>query len=242
MKEQLLINGFMVEAVYSDETVERVLRPFLRTLAEKQRRQSGRLIAFLAAPPATGKSTLAAFLQKLAGDMSGMPPVQALGMDGFHYHQDYILSHTAQREGKTVPMKQIKGAPESFDVLKLQKTLEDMRTQDITWPVYDRTLHDVVEDAVHVTAPIVLVEGNYLLLDQPVWRELTHDYAVFVLAEETQLRERLIVRKMRGGATEVEALRHYNNCDGPNVRLCLQGHLPCDEVWQMTGEGEYKRT
>lgn len=242
MKKTLLINGFQVEAVYDDAAVQGIFLPLLTHLAQLHRKHNRRIVAFIAAPPATGKSTLAVFLQEIAAGLSDMPQVQAIGMDGFHYPQEYIASHSVWRDGQEMPMQRVKGAPESFDVEKLRAALEKLRAEDVLWPVYDRRLHDVVENAVHVTAPIVLVEGNYLLLDAPIWRELPHDYAVFIAAEESQLRERLLGRKMRGGATKEEALSHYKTTDGPNVRLCLQKRLPADLQLRMTGDGAFEIT
>jgi len=239
IRENLLINGFSVEAFYDEQTVREVFVPLLRHLKELHKKSGRRIVAFIAAPPATGKSTLAAFLEKLSMQMPNMPRVQAVGMDGFHYPQAYIASHTVWRDGAEISMQRVKGAPESFDVMKLRAALEYLRDEDVLWPVYDRRLHDVVENAVCVTAPIVLLEGNYLLLDAPVWRDLPHDYAVFIAAEESQLRGRLLERKMRGGATEVQALSHYETADGPNVRLCLENSLPADLHLRMTGDGRY---
>lgn len=239
MKQTLLINGFAVEAQYDEQTVQEIFQPLIRHLAALQAQNGKRVIAFIAAPPAAGKSTLAAFLQQLAREMDGVPPVQAVGMDGFHYPQSYIACHTAMRDGKRIPMQQIKGAPESFDVQKLTCALEKMRIGDVLWPAYDRRLHDVVENAICVNAPIVLVEGNYLLLDAPVWRNLQCDYSLFIEASEAQLRDRLLQRKMRGGATLEQALVHYENCDGPNVRLCLAARRACDLTLTMIGDGAY---
>ena len=100
-------------------------------------------------------------------------------------------------------------------------------------------LHDVVEEAIPVTAPIVLVEGNYLLLDQPIWRDLPRDYAVFITADEILLRQRLIERKMRGDKTHEQAALFYQESDGPNVRLCLSSHLPCDLELQLLPNGTF---
>ena len=240
IKETLLINGFPVEATYDEKTVQEIFVPWLHRLKALHEKSNQRVVAFIAAPPATGKSTLATFLELLAVQIPDMPRVQAIGMDGFHYPQSYIASHTVTRGEEVWPMQRVKGAPESFDVEKLSAALQKLRTgEEVLWPIYDRTLHDVVENALHVTAPIVLVEGNYLLLDAPVWRDLPHDYAVFIVAEEAQLRDRLLQRKMRGGATEEAALSHYETADGPNVRLCLQKRLPADLTLQMTGDGTY---
>lgn len=230
MQMSLTINGFPVEAAYPDKAVSEIFLPFLlrlRAMATDGRRK----IVFLAAPPATGKSTLASFLEAYAATIPGMPKVQAVGMDGFHYPNRYLDSHTTTLRGETVPLRTVKGAPPSFDAEGLRDSLTRLQEADITWPVYDRNLHDPVPDALQITAPIVLVEGNWLLLPEPRWQHLPHDYSVFITAREEQLRQRLLQRKMRGGATVEEALRHYENSDGPNVRLCLAAHDPAQEEW-----------
>ena len=235
----LLINGFDVQARFDEAAVNDLFLPFLRALTAMSRGRDGRLVAFLAAPPAAGKSTLAAFLEKLSRETDGLTPVQALGMDGFHFHQDYILGHTVVRDGVEIPMKTVKGAPDTFDVMKLDAALRALKHGPVNWPFYDRRLHDVVEDAVPVTAPVVIVEGNWLLLNRPVWRDLPRDVSAFVTADESLLRGRLIARKERGGLSHDEALAFYDRCDGPNVRLCLSESLNADRTWRMTGEGRF---
>lgn len=130
-------------------------------------------------------------------------PVQAVGLDGFHYHQDYILTHSVTfQDGRTLPMKQLKGSPETYDVVHFQEKLKALRHSDPLWPVYDRRFHDVIEDQLPVTAPIVLIEGNWLLFQEGLWRKLAGqaDYTIFIKAEERALKERLLQRKM----TEVQ--------------------------------------
>ena len=240
MRKNFMINGLPVEAVFDTQTVEEILRPLLLHWQEMQCQKGERVIVFLAAPPGTGKSTLAAFLEVLADEM-GIKGFQTVGMDGFHYPQKYIAAHTVIRDGKEIPMQRVKGAPDSFDAVKLSDMLWKLRREDTSFPGYDRTLHDVVENQTQVTGNIVLIEGNYLLLDEPVWRDLPHDYSVFVEAEESQLRERLLARKMLSGATKEAALSHYQSADGPNVRLTLKKRLPADVTLRMTGAGEFIR-
>ncbi|MBQ1946024.1 MAG: nucleoside/nucleotide kinase family protein [Clostridia bacterium] len=236
MRRTFMINGLPVDAVFAPQTVEEVLRPLLVRWQEMQRKKGGRLIVFLAAPPGTGKSTLAAFMQELARE-KGIEGFQAVGMDGFHHLQKYIASHTVIRDGREIPMQRVKGAPDSFDVYKLKNALEEMRRENVSWPGYDRTLHDVVENQTLVTGSIVLVEGNYFRLDRDVWRDMPHDFSVFIEAEEEQLRKRLLERKMKSGATEEAALAHYESSDGPNVRLTLKERLPADMTLKMLGDG-----
>ena len=77
--------------------------------------------------------------------------IQAIGLDGFHYHSDYINSHNAVVMGKEVPMKKVKGCPETYDTKKLEDKLKKIKEEDILWPIYDRNIHDVVEDVEKIT-------------------------------------------------------------------------------------------
>ena len=240
MNVSLSINGFSVDARFDDASVRGLLLPLLHELTARQKQLGRRLIVLLAAPPGAGKSTLASFLEKLSRETPALAPVQALGMDGFHFHQDYILTHTIVKDGNENPMRLIKGAPESFDVQRLCRFLDAAPEGKILWPYYDRTLHDVVEDAIPISAPILLIEGNWLLLDRPEW-SLPGDVSIFIDAEESLLRSRLIARKMRGGSTHEEALAHYARTDGPNITLCRSCRRPADFVFTMTGDGFYTK-
>ena len=234
------VNGFEVKAHYDGKSIGDIFLPLLEKLSCAQRVKADRLIVFLAAPPAVGKSTLAAFLEMLSRQRREFVPVQALGMDGFHHHQNYILSHTVMRNGEEIPMKSVKGAPESFDLKKLASMLEHVRTEDVKWPFYDRRLHDVVEDVIPVSADILLVEGNWLLLDEPGWRDLKCDFSIFVGAEEAQLKDRLIDRKMRGGLSRADAEAFYVACDGPNIRRCMAHSRRGDMNLVLLGDGMFR--
>ena len=231
------VNGFEVRARYDENAVNGIFIPLLEKLSEMRREKNSRLVVFLAAPPAVGKSTLAAFLEMLSAELKMPFALQALGMDGFHYHQDYILTHTVNRDGKEVPMKSVKGAPESFDLDKLADMLLRVRTENLKWPFYDRKLHDVVEDAIPVEGDILLIEGNWLLLDEPDWKKLVCDYGIFAGAEEHQLRNRLIERKMQGGLSREAAEAFYDACDGPNIRRCMAGSRRADVNLTLLGDG-----
>ena len=237
------INGHEVHATYTDESVEQIFVPLLQHLTRLQQHKGSRVLAMLAAPPATGKSTLVAFLEHLSRTTPGVCPVQAIGMDGFHRRQEYLDTHLMERDGMQVPMARYKGAPETFDLKLMQAALESVASgESCGWPVYDRTIHDPRENAVQVTAPIVLIEGNWLLLDEAPWSHLASlaDYTIFLQADEAGVRERAITRKAKGGISREEAEAHYDRSDGPNVHRVLTHSLPADCTICLQPDGDLR--
>ncbi|MCQ2437118.1 MAG: nucleoside/nucleotide kinase family protein [Clostridia bacterium] len=229
MDFDLTVNGLPVKASYD----EALLRSLLTRMKAMKRG-----IVFIAAPPGAGKSTLATALEKLGNTMEG-PSVQALGMDGFHHTAAYIADHTVCRDGETVPMASVKGAPESFDLEKLAAALKNVR--DRKWPIYDRRLHDVVEDAIDVTGDILIIEGNYLLLDEDGWRDLTCDLSVFVTIHRDLCIRRLIDRKVAGGMERSAAERFVRASDLRNADRILKNRKPSHITLQVTAEGKLLR-
>ena len=235
------VNGLPVEAEYDEKNIEQIFIPLLAELNRRFLQKGSRLIVYLAAPPGTGKTTLVQFLEHLSGSIRGMAGVQAIGLDGFHYSQDYLDSHEIKKDGKLVLMKDIKGSPETFDIEKVRRSIHALRRSDVKWPIYDRTLHDVVPDALLVTKDIILIEGNWILLDEDGWRELIcdSDFSIFITAEERMLKERLIARKITGGLTARQAEDFYERSDGKNIRRALSSRLKPDLLLHLQENGEY---
>ena len=241
-EHNILINGIKVAARYSDRSVNEIFIPLLERLTEMQRAAGRRILVLLAAPPGAGKSTLASFLEHLSRDRTGLCPVQAVGMDGFHRRQEYLLSHMTERDGRMIRMVEIKGAPVTFDLEKLLSAVRRVAAgENCGWPAYDRLLHNPVEDAVTVDGNIVLLEGNYLLLEEDGWRELAAcaDYTVSISAGEELLRERLVDRKIHTGVAEDAAIRFVDFSDMPNVRLCLEKSAPADLRLRLDENGDF---
>ena len=225
------INGITVNATYSDTTVNEVFIPLLKHLAQLHNVKQRRILVMLAAPPATGKSTLVSFLEHLAQSVIPDKRVQSVGMDGFHLRQEYLLMHTFELDGEEIPMARINGAPITFDLQALRTKIEEAaQGQTCKWPHYDRQLHDPVDDAITIDADIVLIEGNYLLLNMDGWRDLSRyaDYTISLTADEEMLRSRLIRRKMKTGMTQEDAKRFVESSDMRNVRLCLDKTMKAD--------------
>ena len=221
MVEQLLfnVNGLEIQAEFSRQDRDNIFIPLLETLTRLQRKKGRRIISFLAAPPAAGKSTLCLYLEKLSRELEGLTPVQSVGIDGFHFRNEYLKSHFIEKNGETLPLSKIKGAPETYDVEKLKFCLEN---PDAKWPVYSRKLHEPVENALEIKEDILILEGNWLLLDEQPWNTLSCDYSIFWAADSPEQLERVVRRKIMGGFPEDEARAFVMGNDLPNIRRCME--------------------
>ncbi|MBO5650975.1 MAG: nucleoside/nucleotide kinase family protein [Selenomonas sp.] len=239
---RLMINGLAHKVQYNQATIDNLFLPFLRRMSKMQQTLGRRMIIFLAAPPGVGKSTLTLMLERLSNTDEELVPLQALGLDGFHYPNTYLNTHSVEREGKLIPMSSIKGSPETFSVDKLIGKLTDIRKNDVRWPIYDRSIHDIVEEIVTVRKNLIILEGNWLLIGEDRWQNVRSfaDYSLFISAEPADLKERLIRRKMAGGSTMEAAKKFYQKSDKLNVERCLKKSWPADETWHMLPDGDYQ--
>lgn len=166
----------------------------------------------LVAPPGAGKSTLAALLVQALGQRA-----QAVPMDGFHLAQTELL-----RLGRT----QRKGAPDTFDAAGYAALLQRLRHQDpdevVYAPDFRREIEEPVAGALPVFphTPLVITEGNYLLLDEAPWQEVAATLdEVWYLQVDTSLRlERLAARHVQFGRSREAALDWIARSDEPNAR------------------------
>ncbi len=240
---QVTINGIRVDASYSERAVREIFLPLLKKLAEIRKEKGRRILVMLAAPPGAGKSTLLSFLEHLTHEYDALPAIRIIGMDGFHRRQEYLVSHTVLRDGTEIPMVKIKGAPVTFDLGRLTESIRRVAAGEVCgWPVYDRLLHNPTENALTVSGEIVILEGNYLLLNEAGWSELRNyaDYTISVTAEEDFLRERLIDRRIKTGVSPEAAARFVDFSDMPNVRLCLRKTAEADLTLRLDSAGDYQ--
>lgn len=231
-KYPLTVNDLVIEAEFDEKNVATIFYPLLKKWSELQKAKGQRIFVFLAAPPGCGKTTLALFLEQLSITMPDFTPIQAIGLDGFHYEQAYLDSHTIDIDGQAVSMKKFKGHPATFNVPLLLEKLQEAQKQDNKWPIYSRKLHDVVPDQVQLTETIILLEGNYLLLDTAPWNQLQQycEDRVFLYTDANILEERLIQRKMQGGLSYEEARAFYEQSDQRNVAFTLASDRQAETI------------
>lgn len=220
----MVVDGVETQAQVDGRLVEETLLPALSAMATRPRSRR-RAFAFLIGPPGVGKSTLAAAVAHSA--RRGQPEpleVAALGIDGFHHPNAYLSTHHLRTDTGSVRLSAVKGAPETFDVASLTQHVQALAAgRDVVWPTYDRSIHDVVPGTEPVSAGVVLLEGNWLLLDEPGWRDLATyaDYVIYLTADPELLRERLIRRKVRGGLSPAAAADFYESSDRLNVERVI---------------------
>lgn len=232
MNVELDVNGLSYIATFPDKDIRDLHLPLLRMLTEFQRRKKQRLIVFLAAPPGVGKSTLTSFWQILSRQDMALKDLQGLPMDGFHRYNSYLDEHNLRAR---------KGAPETFDLGLLKDYLATLQQPDARWPAYDRNLHDPLQDAIEVTSPILIIEGNWLLLKEPGWQELLAlcDYSIFITSPIENLKQRLIERKMKGGLSHQDAENFFETSDALNVQRVLNHSQRADMTLMMLPDGSY---
>lgn len=232
----------MEQNFYSSKTVEEIFMPFLHELTALRMTLDRKVIAYLVGAPGSGKSTLANFLEQLSRERkSEVDTIRALPMDGYHFSAAYMDITTVERDGEQILMRDIKGAPETFDVDLLVDKIREVRQEGTDWNVYDRKIHDVLPDYLSVEDEIILIEGNYLLLKDTGWTNIRtlEDYSVFLDVPKEILRPRLINRKIQGGSSPEAAEKFFEFSDTRNIERVLNNSAKADETWKLLSDGEF---
>lgn len=196
-------------------------------------RTSGmRLLVALAGPPGAGKSTCAEQLNDRL-NATGACHAAVLQMDGFHY-DDAVLNERGLRPRK--------GSPATFDVAGLRHLLDRLKRNDeaeIAVPVFDRSLEIARAGArlIPRQVGVLIVEGNYLLLDEPPWSALKplFDVTVKIDVPPAVLRQRLHERWQALGLAPADIVAKLESNDLPNGLLVIEKSSPADYVLRNAG-------
>jgi pantothenate kinase len=192
----------------------------IETLLSGQRR----VVLGLAGPPGAGKSTVAQWLLE-----SFRGRAQLLPMDGFHLAQSEL-----QRLGRA----HRKGAPDTFDsegYVALLRRVHDQREGEVIYaPEFRREIEEPIAGAIALAheTPLVITEGNYLLVDDGPWAQVRPllDEAWYIGVDDVLRRQRLVARHMQFGRTRAQAEAWVESTDEPNARLIAAGRSRADAV------------
>src|SRR6478609_7075929 len=177
-----------------------------RELAE----QGGRRILGIAGPPGGGKSTVARAVVAELGTAARLVP-----MDGFHLAQSELV-----RLGRRDRM----GAPDTFDSAGYAALLRRLKGDEpvVYAPEFRREIEEPIAGAIAVPrdVPLVVTEGNYLLLWPDVQPLL--DECWYVETDEELRVQRLIQRHIQFGKTPEYARAWVLRSDEHNARVVAE--------------------
>lgn len=181
-----------------------------------------RRILGIAGSPAAGKGSVAKRVQAALGSSAVLVP-----MDGFHL---------AEAELRRLGRHDRKGAPDTFDAAGYVALLRRLRAGADGEVVYAPEFHREVEEsfagaiAVSPDVPLVVTEGNYLLLDRGSFSEVRGllDESCFLVPDEEARVRRLVRRHIRYGRTPEEARAWVRRSDERNAALIASTRTHAD--------------
>lgn len=168
-----------------DATLDQLVESARALVVRGQRRILG-----LTGAPGAGKSTVAEQLVSALGpEMAVLVP-----MDGFHLANEVLID---------LGRLDRKGAHDTFDDGGYARLVASLRTQRADDPVvyaprFRREIEESIGSSIPVppTVPLVVTEGNYLLLDINAWPAArSHIDEVWFLAPDTEVRHARLVRR-----------------------------------------------
>jgi len=173
--------------------------------------QGERRILGIAGPPGGGKSTVARQVVAELGERARLVP-----MDGFHLAQAELV-----RLGRRERM----GAPDTFDAAGYAALLTRLKSDEpvVYAPEFRREIEEPIAGAIAVPrqVPLVVTEGNYLLLQDERWapvRDLL-DETWYVETDEELRVQRLIQRHIEFGKTPEYARAWVVRSDERNAEI-----------------------
>lgn len=179
--------------------------------------KSERFVLGIVGAPGAGKSTLASNLCSEINSQRADSPAIVVPMDGFHYSNEYL---------RQVDLLPLKGIPATFDAegfVDLLDKVKNTKNGSVFCPRFDRTIESSIPNDIEVEPQhkLVIVEGNYLLLDENPWNKIAQylDQSWFIDCAIDVILPRLIQRHIDGGKSAKDAQLKVESTDLPNAKI-----------------------
>lgn len=205
-----------------DDEIETIL-----TRVDAARRSADRVMVAIAGAPGSGKSTLAEALVAAIRARDGAVAAAGVPMDGFHLDNEEL---------DAAGLRHVKGAPQTFDVAGFGALVRAVRANDgaVSYPLFDRTQDRTLPGAGTLAAdtPVVVFEGNYLLLREPGWADLASlfDLTIMLSVPLDELRARLVDRWLTHGLSHADAVARAEGNDIANAKRVIANSAPADLI------------
>ena len=201
---------------------------YLADRAHARVQSSGsRVLIGIVGCPGSGKSTtskaVASALNARGVETSVLP------MDGYHYYR-----HELEQFADPVEAFKRRGAPFTFNARKFVDKIREVSVLSTTpgvaplkAPSFDHALKDPKEDDIIIlpSSQVILVEGNYLLLEEAPWSELPDllDESWFIACNLDEAMARVQARQVNDvGLSVAESQIRIDTNDRPNAELVDQ--------------------
>ncbi len=176
-----------------------------------------RFMIAIAGPPGAGKSTLAEQLKEALVKQS--VGARIIPMDGFH------LDNVILKERDLLHRR---GAANTFDAAGFVHLIRRLGSMEdyIAIPTFDRERDIAIAGAEIISNDdrILIVEGNYLLLNDDPWKQLQEYWSetVFINPGVDILEKRLVERWLDNGLKDAAARERALGNDIPNAHYVLE--------------------
>lgn len=200
-------------------------------VSASQETTSNRIIIGIVGAPGAGKSTVTAEIAEVLHERG--IDVAVLAMDGFHL---------SNRQLARLGLSAVKGAPQSFDAAGFVAALRRVASHeaDVYVPVFHREIEEsyAADGLIPASAQVVLVEGNYLLLDSQEFEDfarvrhyLTESW--FLQPDESTRIDRLVLRHVRHGKEPQAAIDWALGPDQRNAELIHESRTNASLVVEL---------
>ena len=199
---------------------QRQVDTFIGVIESIRARSTTRNLIALAGPPASGKSTLARHLADT------LPHCSYMAMDGFHLPNNILIQKK---------LLHVKGAPETFDLDGFSHMINRLgEKREVYVPAFDRANDQTINCAYPIPDyhDIVIIEGNYLLLNEPKWSALDElwDFAIFIEISIEEVERRATERWITAGLSPEMITKRVEENDLHNAERVLRNRVPEDLV------------